>query len=646
MVLNALGLTLALCCVFLSTWKLLPYRRTAASAAVQVSAGQNTLTDGLAEDLLRLPDVQQAAMRTDMNYLCGLSSDAFTAHDLWGLYTHQDSLYTMFTMQDADTVNTLVTALPDAELEALAAQCSTPVDLDALRSGQAVLLYAPDFVLDENGQTQWGTQAAPFAGCTAVLEYPTLDGAHSQKSLTIGGVIASIDMDSLPFADSSPTTYQLYCSQALGRALWAEEYGTPYGYTAINLKLKANASYATQKSIAGLVTRRGGVLRTNSYETASRMYQEGSTGAFFWAVAGVVGAALALFLLWNLFGLYWQHQRLRIGIFQAEGTSAAMLRHCGIRQGVLAVLGALLLGNLAVWGLWRWSWHSLVTRQSGRILTFAALPMAVSEYPWALHLAVCAGYLLFVLALQLAPLERLARSQPMDNLKKECNAMREIVLEARAVTRTYGTGTGATHALRGVDVEIEQGRFTAIIGASGCGKSTLLQALGGLDAPTSGKVLLEGQDLYALPDAALARLRRTRLGFVFQAFHLLPEYTVRDNILLPLLLDKREPDEEYLALLTRQLGLTALLQRQPTQLSGGQQQRAAIARALITRPAVVLADEPTGNLDHQNSVEVFRLLREAAAQQHQTVVYVTHDQGLAAQADRVLRMQDGRIEEA
>ena len=219
--------------------------------------------------------------------------------------------------------------------------------------------------------------------------------------------------------------------------------------------------------------------------------------------------------------------------------------------------------------------------------------------------------------------------------------MREIVLEARAVTRTYGTGTGATHALRGVDVEIEQGRFTAIIGASGCGKSTLLQALGGLDAPTSGKVLLEGQDLYALPDAALARL-----GFVFQAFHLLPEYTVRDNILLPLLLDKREPDEEYLALLTRQLGLTALLQRQPTQLSGGQQQRAAIARALITRPAVVLADEPTGNLDHQNSVEVFRLLREAAAQQHQTVVYVTHDQGLAAQADRVLRMQDGRIEEA
>ena len=151
--------------------------------------------------------------------------------------------------------------------------------------------------------------------------------------------------------------------------------------------------------------------------------------------------------------------------------------------------------------------------------------------------------------------------------------MREIVLEARAVTRTYGTGTGATHALRGVDVEIEQGRFTAIIGASGCGKSTLLQALGGLDAPTSGKVLLEGQDLYALPDAALARLRRTRLGFVFQAFHLLPEYTVRDNILIPFYLDHRTPDEQMLRKLTGILGIAEKLDARPSQISGGQQQR-------------------------------------------------------------------------
>ena len=206
--------------------------------------------------------------------------------------------------------------------------------------------------------------------------------------------------------------------------------------------------------------------------------------------------------------------------------------------------------------------------------------------------------------------------------------MREIVLEARAVTRTYGTGTGATHALRGVDVEIEQGRFTAIIGASGCGKSTLLQTLGGLDAPTSGKVLLEGQDLYALPDAALARLRRTRLGFVFQAFHLLPEYTVRDNILLPLLLDKREPDEEYLALLTRQLGLTALLQRQPTQLSGGQQQRLCIARALAVKPEVLLMDEPTSALDPGSTMKVEELMSEL--KKNYTVVIVTHNMQQAA----------------
>ena len=205
---------------------------------------------------------------------------------------------------------------------------------------------------------------------------------------------------------------------ALGRALWAEEYGTPYGYTAINLKLKANASYATQKSIAGLVTRRGGVLRTNSYETARRMYQEGSTGAFFWAVAGVVGAALALFLLWNLFGLYWQHQRLRIGIFQAEGTSAAMLRHCGIRQGVLAVLGALLL---ATWpygacgagagtaghpaerphpdlcGPCLWPYRSIPRRCTLRYAQVICCSCWRCSWP---------------------PLERLARSQPMDNLKK------------------------------------------------------------------------------------------------------------------------------------------------------------------------------------------------------------------------------------
>ena len=185
----------------------------------------------------------------------------------------------------------------------------------------------------------------------------------------------------------------------------------------------------------------------------------------------------------------------------------------------------------------------------------------------------------------------------------------DIVLEAKNLTKVYGSGEGTVHALRGVSVGIERGSFTAIIGKSGCGKSTLLQALGGLDAPTSGQVLLEGQSLYDLPDDELAWLRRTKLGFVFQAFNLLPEYTIRDNILLPLMLDKKAVDEAYLKFLTERLGLADLLHRQPGQLSGGQQQRAAIARALIVHPAVVLADEPTGNLDRKNSEGGFSLIR-------------------------------------
>lgn len=219
----------------------------------------------------------------------------------------------------------------------------------------------------------------------------------------------------------------------------------------------------------------------------------------------------------------------------------------------------------------------------------------------------------------------------------------DIVLEAKNLTKVYGSGEGTVHALRGVSVGIERGSFTAIIGKSGCGKSTLLQALGGLDAPTSGQVLLEGQSLYDLPDDELAWLRRTKLGFVFQAFNLLPEYTIRDNILLPLMLDKKAVDEAYLKFLTERLGLADLLHRQPGQLSGGQQQRAAIARALIVHPAVVLADEPTGNLDRKNSEEVFSLIRAVAAEQHQTVVYVTHDPDLAQAADRILEMEDGEI---
>lgn len=221
--------------------------------------------------------------------------------------------------------------------------------------------------------------------------------------------------------------------------------------------------------------------------------------------------------------------------------------------------------------------------------------------------------------------------------------MSEVILEGRSLIKVYGSGHNAVHALRGIDVKIEQGSFTAIIGKSGCGKSTLLQALGGLDAPTQGEVLLTGQSLYSQTDQELARMRRTKLGFVFQAFHLLPEYTIQDNILLPLMLENKKPDRVYLDFLVGRLGLKDLLRRQPVQLSGGQQQRAAIARALIARPAVVLADEPTGNLDRQNSEEVFSLLRTVAAEQQQTVVYVTHDPDLAKAADRVLQMEDGQI---
>ena len=218
----------------------------------------------------------------------------------------------------------------------------------------------------------------------------------------------------------------------------------------------------------------------------------------------------------------------------------------------------------------------------------------------------------------------------------------DIVLEAKNLTKVYGSGEGTVHALRGVSVGIERGSFTAIIGKSGCGKSTLLQALGGLDAPTSGQVLLEGQSLYDLPDDELAWLRRTKLGFVFQAFNLLPEYTIRDNILLPLMLDKKAVDEAYLKFLTERLGLADLLHRQPGQLSGGQQQRAAIARALIVHPAVVLADEPTGNLDRQMADEIMEYFIRLN-KQNITVILVTHEERYAEMCSRKIVISDGRI---
>ena len=218
-----------------------------------------------------------------------------------------------------------------------------------------------------------------------------------------------------------------------------------------------------------------------------------------------------------------------------------------------------------------------------------------------------------------------------------------LVLETKGLTKTYGQGANAVHALQGVTAAFAEGRFYAIRGRSGSGKSTLLNLLGGLDMPTSGTVLLGGQDLYACDEAALAAIRRRRMGFVFQDFQLLAEYTVRDNILLPLFLDRRAIDAAYFAQIVQALELAPLLRKQPWQLSGGQQQRVAVARALIARPAILLADEPTGNLDAQSGQRVLSLLRQTASAFCKTIIFVTHDAMLARQADVQLVIEDGRI---
>ena len=223
--------------------------------------------------------------------------------------------------------------------------------------------------------------------------------------------------------------------------------------------------------------------------------------------------------------------------------------------------------------------------------------------------------------------------------------MTNIILQAEHLNKTYGKDDSCVHALQDVSLSIEKGSFTAIVGKSGSGKSTLLQALGGLDAPDSGCVKLEGIEMYRLSDEKLAQIRRRRIGFVFQAFHLLPEYTVKDNILLPSYLDGSKPDLELFEQLVKSLEISDLLHKQPAQLSGGQQQRVAIARALLQKPAIILADEPTGNLDSQNAAAVFDLLRRAATENGQTVVYITHDNDLAQRADRVLTMRDGKLSE-
>ncbi len=216
---------------------------------------------------------------------------------------------------------------------------------------------------------------------------------------------------------------------------------------------------------------------------------------------------------------------------------------------------------------------------------------------------------------------------------------------ARAVglRRTYGRGATLVNALDGIDVEVAAGRFTAVMGPSGSGKSTLMHCLAGLEAPTSGSVVVSGQELAGMGDTALTRFRREHVGFVFQSFNLLPMLTARQNILLPVELASRRVDPEWLDLLIDVLGLGDRLGHRPGQLSGGQQQRVAVARGLVTRPALMFADEPTGNLDSHASAEVLGLLRRCVRELGQTVVMVTHDQASAAYADDLVVIEDGRV---
>ena len=217
------------------------------------------------------------------------------------------------------------------------------------------------------------------------------------------------------------------------------------------------------------------------------------------------------------------------------------------------------------------------------------------------------------------------------------------VLQAKDLKKIYGSGNNAVHALDGVDLSVKKGEFVAIVGTSGSGKSTLLHMLGGLDRPTSGTVIVDGQDIFSLKEEALTIFRRRKIGFVFQSYNLVPVLNVYENIILPTELDGGKVNKAFVQQIVQTLGLSDRLDALPNQLSGGQQQRVAIARALAAVPAIILADEPTGNLDSQTSHDVLGLLKAAATQFHQTLVVITHDSDIAQLADRILRIEDGRI---
>ena len=215
------------------------------------------------------------------------------------------------------------------------------------------------------------------------------------------------------------------------------------------------------------------------------------------------------------------------------------------------------------------------------------------------------------------------------------------LLEVSNICKTYGNGETAVHALKNVSFSVPKGEYVAIVGESGSGKSTLLNMIGALDTPTSGKVTIGGKEIFSMNDSKLTVFRRRNIGFIFQAFNLVPELTVEQNIIFPVLLDYQKPDKKYLEELLAVLNLKERRNHLPRQLSGGQQQRVAIGRALITRPSLILADEPTGNLDTQNSSEVITLLKEASRKYEQTIIMITHNRSIAQSADRILQVSDG-----
>lgn len=217
------------------------------------------------------------------------------------------------------------------------------------------------------------------------------------------------------------------------------------------------------------------------------------------------------------------------------------------------------------------------------------------------------------------------------------------ILKCEGVRKLYGTGNNQVTALDRIDLSVEQGEFVAIVGASGSGKSTLLHILGSVDSPTEGKVLVEGTNISSMNRTQAAIFRRRKVGLVYQFYNLIPTLTVRKNILMPLLLDKRKPNPEYFDKVITTLGIVDKLDFLPSQLSGGQQQRAAIARSLIYRPALLLADEPTGNLDQKNSREIIDLLKLSNRSLNQTILLITHDEKIALEADRIIVIEDGRI---